>query len=147
MASLAGLIPLPASTAYVGAKHAVVGMSLALRHEARRHGVSVSVVCPAVVDTSIFDESRSRYVNFEVNKVLAIRRGVVLSAEDCAKKMLAGVRRNRAIILPGPARWLWLAHRYFPFLTTWMVRGMMRSLLGAHRSAASLDGGQHSVDS
>jgi len=132
VASLAGLIPLPASTAYVGAKHAVVGLSQSLRLEARRHGVSVSVVCPAAVETPIFDESRSRYVNFDAEKIMAARPGGVLTADACAKKILAGVRRNRAIITPGPARILWLMHRFFPALTQWMMNRMVRSLEEAH---------------
>jgi NAD(P)-dependent dehydrogenase (short-subunit alcohol dehydrogenase family) len=53
VASMAGLVPLPASAAYCAAKSAVVGLSAALRLDAARHGVGVSVVCPGVVSTGM----------------------------------------------------------------------------------------------
>ena len=53
--SLAGLLPFPMGTPYAASKHAVVGLSLSLRVEARAYGVRVSVVCPGVIDTPILD--------------------------------------------------------------------------------------------
>ena len=43
-------------TSYVMTKHAVVGLSLALRSEAAAHGVGVTAVCPSAVDTPILDK-------------------------------------------------------------------------------------------
>ena len=43
-------------TSYVMTKHAVVGLSLALRSEAAANGVGVTVVCPSAVDTPILDK-------------------------------------------------------------------------------------------
>ena len=45
-ASAAGLVPAAAEGAYAATKHAVVGLSMALRVEAEAFGVKVSVVCP-----------------------------------------------------------------------------------------------------
>lgn len=53
MASLAGLLPIPAMIPYSAVKSAVVTLGRALRVEARRHGVQVSVVCPAFVATPL----------------------------------------------------------------------------------------------
>jgi NAD(P)-dependent dehydrogenase (short-subunit alcohol dehydrogenase family) len=53
-ASTAGVLPVARSVAYATTKHAVVGLSVSLREEARRHGVNVSVVIPGLVDTNIF---------------------------------------------------------------------------------------------
>lgn len=130
VASLAGLIPLPASTVYVAAKHAVVGLSRALRLEARRAGVHVSVVCPAAVDTAIFD--RAAYINFDVDKVLAARPPGIQSADSCARQILRGIRRNRATIVPGPARPMWWLYRLVPGLWERMARRVSRSLEAAH---------------
>ena len=47
----AGLI-----TSYVMTKHAVVGLSLALRSEAADKGVGVTVVCPSAVETPILEK-------------------------------------------------------------------------------------------
>lgn len=55
-ASMAGLTAAGQVTSYVMTKHAVVGMSLALRSESVARGVSVLVVCPAAVETPILDK-------------------------------------------------------------------------------------------
>ena len=54
-ASGAGLVGLPFVAAYSATKHAVVGLSSALRPEAALHGVRVSALCPGAVETPILD--------------------------------------------------------------------------------------------
>ncbi len=51
--STAGLLGFPNIASYVAAKHAVVGLSQSTWHELRKTDVSVSVLCPGVVDTNI----------------------------------------------------------------------------------------------
>jgi NAD(P)-dependent dehydrogenase (short-subunit alcohol dehydrogenase family) len=61
--SVAGLFPHPFNGPYTATKHAVVGLSKALRHElAMRTGsrVGVTVVCPGRVKTSIIDNLSRR---------------------------------------------------------------------------------------
>jgi short-subunit dehydrogenase len=53
MASQAGKYGLSGGATYCATKHAVVGLSEALRAELRGSGVEVSVVMPAVVDTEL----------------------------------------------------------------------------------------------
>ncbi len=55
-ASMAGLAAAGQLTSYVMTKHAVVGLSMALRSEAAAHGVGVLAVCPAAVETPILDK-------------------------------------------------------------------------------------------
>ncbi|MFT7773610.1 SDR family NAD(P)-dependent oxidoreductase [Roseateles sp.] len=54
-ASAAGLVTIPAASAYVASKHAVVGLSETLYRElvATKSGVGMSVLCPALVKTNI----------------------------------------------------------------------------------------------
>jgi NAD(P)-dependent dehydrogenase (short-subunit alcohol dehydrogenase family) len=52
MASMAGKLGYPFNSAYVAAKHAVVGFTHALRMELAETGIHASVVCPAGVLTS-----------------------------------------------------------------------------------------------
>ena len=52
-ASMAGLVASPGAASYTASKHAVVALSKALRVEAERHGVQVSVLCPGVIRTPI----------------------------------------------------------------------------------------------
>ena len=56
-ASIAGLIAPAFLTPYAATKHAVVGLSMALRQEAKAHNVGVTVVCPGWTDTPILDST------------------------------------------------------------------------------------------
>ena len=55
-ASMAGLTAAGQITSYVMTKHAIVGLSLALRSEAAAHGVGVLAVCPSAVETPLLDK-------------------------------------------------------------------------------------------
>ena len=55
-ASMAGLTAAGQITSYVMTKHAIVGLSLALRSEAVSPGVGVLAVCPGAVETPILDK-------------------------------------------------------------------------------------------
>ncbi|BBY27768.1 SDR family oxidoreductase [Mycolicibacterium sediminis] len=53
IASMSGMIPVPGQVVYVGAKFAVVGLSVALADEMAPHGVEVSVVMPPFTNTAL----------------------------------------------------------------------------------------------
>jgi NAD(P)-dependent dehydrogenase (short-subunit alcohol dehydrogenase family) len=53
VASSAGKVGVPGIATYSGTKHAVVGLSEAVRHELRGSGVEVSVVMPVLVNTAL----------------------------------------------------------------------------------------------
>jgi len=115
-ASAAGLIPVPGNIAYSATKHAVVGLSLGLRAEARPHGVRVSVVCPGVIRTPIVQAAK--IVGPTREAVLADPRIRLYSPDRLAAAVLRGVRRNRAIIPFTPEfRLMWLLHRVSPRIT------------------------------
>ncbi len=59
-ASAAGLISPLALGAYAASKHAVVGLAAVLRDELAPAGVGVSVVCPGVVRSRLFESERNR---------------------------------------------------------------------------------------
>jgi len=59
-ASAAGLISAPSLGAYTATKHAVVGIAAVLRDELAATGVGVSVLCPGLVRTRIFESERNR---------------------------------------------------------------------------------------
>ena len=59
-ASMAGLIPLAGFGAYVASKYAVVGLSEVLQQELAGSRIGVSILCPGVVDTRIFNSERNR---------------------------------------------------------------------------------------
>jgi NAD(P)-dependent dehydrogenase (short-subunit alcohol dehydrogenase family) len=121
-ASLAGLIASPLLAPYSATKHAVVGLSLALRAEAAAYGVGVTAVCPGFVDTPILDggpadlpptrlSSRSR----EMANRFAMGR--LYPPDRLARDVLAGVERNRALVVaPAQARLAWRLNRLAPRL-------------------------------
>lgn len=57
VASTAGKVGYPYVSAYVAAKHAVVGFTRALAMETAEQGVTVNAVCPSFVDTPMLRES------------------------------------------------------------------------------------------
>ena len=59
-ASLAGHFAIPGLGIYTATKYAVVGISETLRADLKQHDIGVSVLCPGVVNTNIFDSGRNR---------------------------------------------------------------------------------------
>ena len=97
-ASIAGLAPLPLSAAYAMTKHAVVGMSLTMRSEAEWYGVKLSVACPGFIATHLFDNGVGLgKLPFRETTATGVR--LAIPPERAAKLMLAGVRRNQAVIV------------------------------------------------
>jgi len=59
-ASIAGVTDTPTLAPYGVSKHAVVGLAAALRRELAGSGVGVSVLCPGLIRTRIFESERNR---------------------------------------------------------------------------------------
>jgi NAD(P)-dependent dehydrogenase (short-subunit alcohol dehydrogenase family) len=118
-ASLAGLVPAPMMLPYTTTKHAVVGMSMALRAEAAGRGVRVSVICPGFVDTPLLDNANPGLPATKAGgraRELAVRtQGRLYSAEALARDVLRGADRNQALIVaPASGRAIWRAARLSP---------------------------------
>ena len=64
-ASMAGHIVVPGLGVYTTTKFAVVGLSESMLPDLLPHNIGVSVLCPGVVDTNIFDAERNRPEKFE----------------------------------------------------------------------------------
>ena len=87
-ASLAGLIPAPSMLPYTTTKHAVVGLSTALRAEAAALGIRVSVLCPGFVDTPLLDsmyEAPASFGGSSVRSRVRMLQPRFLTAEHTAK--------------------------------------------------------------
>lgn len=125
-ASIAGLIAPPTMTAYAAAKHGVVGLSLALRTEARGLGVKVSAICPGVVGTELVDTIELLNVNrADINELT--HKLLILDVDRAARMVLKGVLKNRAIIaIPFSSRLLWWVFRIHPVLVAPLLNKMLR---------------------
>lgn len=121
-ASMGGLMAAGLLTSYVATKHAVVGLSLALRSEAAAHGIGVTVVCPAAVETPMLDKGeigRVRGRDYYL-KGQGIRRP--LDPDDLAGQVLAAVAANRSMVVaPRQARLAWRVGRLAPRFTQRMA--------------------------
>jgi len=133
-ASLAGLVAPAIMTPYTATKHAVVGLSLALRAERASRGVRVSALCPSFVQTPLLDN-----INPGLPPTTASRRSRarirrlqprIYPAERLARDVVRGMARNRALIIaPGHARVLARIARHLPAAALAMNRLAVRGYL------------------
>ena len=95
ISSAAGLFPVPAMGIYGATKYALVGLSHEMRNEGAALGVKVSVACPTIVDTPLYETAL--YNNMDKRRILQSRRKLQ-TAEVAADKILKGIQRNQATI-------------------------------------------------
>ena len=135
-ASGAGLSPAPLTVVYSMTKHAVVGLSLGLRPEAKRHGVGVSVLCPGAVDTPILDSHPPADLPPRDDEPLLARDYMKrvgmkpMPPERFAEAALDGIERGKAVITGDPkVHALWLMQRASPALVERMGGVLIRRVL------------------
>ncbi|MGU3500242.1 SDR family NAD(P)-dependent oxidoreductase [Mycobacterium sp. C31M] len=116
-ASMAGLAAAGQITSYVMTKHAVVGLSLALRSEAAGRGVGVLAICPTAVETPILDKgSVGGFVGRDFYR-MGQRNTTFASADELAADTLRAIERNKALLVwPRQARTAWRFARFAPGL-------------------------------
>ncbi len=94
-------LPHTHSGLYTASKHAVLGMSDALRNELPDH-VGVSVLCPGIVETSLWRSSERRAEQFggstESNPAGSAVMAEGMPAEEVAQRLIQGVRDEHFII-------------------------------------------------
>lgn len=108
IASLAGKFTITPNAIYCGAKHGVVGLSGALRHELKRFNIQVSVVCPGRVNTNFCDH--------ETFKKRAARpeTSVNTPIEKMSKEIIKVIDRPRTLkFIPG-----------YWSVVSWMINSM-----------------------
>lgn len=124
ISSLGGLVPFPVKAPYSTTKHAVMGLSTTLRAEAAGLGVKVSVACPGLVATNIWNKTKILKVsNQEMLNIIKLK---MLGADSAARLILKGVAKNKGIItFPFHARLAWWLYRLWPPLLAPMGWYMM----------------------
>ena len=121
LSSVEGVLPFPGTVAYVGTKHAVFGLSESLLVEAVDTGVDITIICPAYIKTPMFEESEAVNTTLDTfKKSFIVRLFYILSAitpDTCARLMLKGVAKKKAIVFTPKIGWLfWLNYRTWPTL-------------------------------
>ena len=119
-ASMSGLVASPGSVSYTATKYAVVGISKALRVEAERHGVQVSVLCPGAIRTPALTGGKfGRIPSISDEELLkSWERLRPMAPEKFAERALRAVLRGDAIIVV-PTWWkaFWYLERLSPALS------------------------------
>jgi NAD(P)-dependent dehydrogenase (short-subunit alcohol dehydrogenase family) len=69
-----GLPALGPTSVYTASKHAVLGLSDALRRDLKESGIAVSILCPGLVQTDIYDSYRNRPADFGGEKRISEKR-------------------------------------------------------------------------
>jgi NAD(P)-dependent dehydrogenase (short-subunit alcohol dehydrogenase family) len=133
-ASFAGVFPWPTTIAYTASKHAIVGMSTALRAELADTGIQVSVLCPGTVLTPMIEKGASpeRWVGtYSAEKLEAFFQGAHGMAPDVfSKKALDRIAKNKAVIvLPAIYKMLWWINRVSPTLAIGLSQKIHNAIL------------------
>jgi NAD(P)-dependent dehydrogenase (short-subunit alcohol dehydrogenase family) len=141
-ASLGGLMAAGLLTSYVMSKHAVVGLSLALRSEAAAFGVGVTAVCPSAVDTPILD--KGAVGRFHGRDYFLKGQGVrrPLDPDVLAAQVLEAVVANKPLLVtPRTARIAWRIGRLSPSLVSWSSIRFVARQRKLQAKRAARDGG------
>ncbi|NRA32942.1 MAG: SDR family NAD(P)-dependent oxidoreductase [Polyangiaceae bacterium] len=102
VSSLAGIVPMPMLSAYCASKFAVRGFSDCIRTELKEHGIRVTTIHPGAVNTGIAASavvSDKRMAGKEPPKGTMDK--YVRGPEHAAKKIVAGIERNKDRVLIG----------------------------------------------
>jgi 3-oxoacyl-[acyl-carrier protein] reductase len=115
ISSLAGIAPVPGIALYSASKFAVRGFSLAAAHEYAPFGVTISVVCPDLVKTPMYDlelqyREETALVFSGSKKVLTPERVVaeILSVMKTKKREVT-IPTSRGLLARLAGAWPWLA--------------------------------------
>ncbi len=110
-ASMAGLQVnpnIPGIGAYAMTKHGVIALSEALAMELQGTNIGISVLCPAQVDTTLYDSGRRRPARFggsyqraDLNEARA-RSATGLSADAVGEHVVHAIRTNEYFIFTHP---------------------------------------------
>ncbi len=111
-ASMAALLPSAAAGIYTASKYAVRGLSEALRLTLYQYNIGVSVFCPGLIDSTIYQSEKVRPANLsspentaksqKTMDILPAVHKVGMSPEEVGEKVLAGIRRNDMYIFSHP---------------------------------------------
>ena len=104
IASLAGLVGLPASSVYAATKAAVIIFSDSLRREVKSRGIHVTAFCPGFVATNF----SPRLKKIAEGRPAATRLPGVMRVDYVADRIADVLRHPRRRVIV-PASWGWLA--------------------------------------
>lgn len=111
-ASMAAFLPSPAVGIYTAAKFGVRGLSEALRLSLYKHNIGVSVFCPGLINSKIYESEKVRPSRLSspgntaksqimMDKLPEIHKAG-MEIEEVGEKVLAGIKKNSMYIFSHP---------------------------------------------
>lgn len=118
MSSIAGFLTWPGATAYTAARWAMRGFNAGLRADLHGTRVRTMLTVFARVDSAFWEHNPG-----SAEKIPGAQRMIpVLSAEQAARAIIHGLRRDRRFVAAPPMLPVVLALNYlFPQITRWLV--------------------------
>lgn len=137
IASVAGLVGFPYTAAYSTMKFAVVGLSEVLSAELYSKGITVTVVCPGMVQSNLIADGVLRLPGRWPQIVDRAYASFATRPEWLARQILTAVERRRAVVVPSLAlAQLWRVKRWSGRLYDELARELTRGLVRAGRRGA-----------
>jgi NAD(P)-dependent dehydrogenase (short-subunit alcohol dehydrogenase family) len=111
-ASMAAFLPSPAAGIYTAAKFGVLGLSVSLRLSIYQYNIGVSVFCPGLINSTIYESEKIRPSQFASPENTAKSQRFMdilpeihragMDPDEIGEKVLAGIRRNATYIFSHP---------------------------------------------
>lgn len=122
VASTAAFQPGPKMAVYFASKAYVLSFSEALREEVKQYGVTVSCLCPGSTKTEFQKQAASEGI------LGSLREKVMMDAKTVASIAYNGLRKDKAIIIPGfKNKMLIILERFLPrFIVRSIVAKIMK---------------------
>jgi 3-oxoacyl-[acyl-carrier protein] reductase len=129
LASMAGIAPVPGMSIYSASKFALRGYSLAIAHELKQYGISMTVICPSGADTPMVTPYKHK------PQAAFIFIAPLLTAEQVVHAVVdrALVKRPMEIAVPRPRALLAKFAGSFPSVAALLVGSITRT--GLHNQS------------
>jgi NAD(P)-dependent dehydrogenase (short-subunit alcohol dehydrogenase family) len=111
-ASMAAFLPSALAGIYTASKYGVRGLSEALRLSLYEHNIGVSVFCPGLINSAIYESEKVRPLQFASPEITAKSQQTMdilpeihkagMAPEEVGEKVLDGIRRNDLYIFSHP---------------------------------------------
>jgi short-subunit dehydrogenase len=126
VSSMCGRRGMPAWSEYSASKHALVGLSEALRGEYARFGIDVLLVLPGLTASGLWGGLLRNEGRYPIDYRRALR------PEQTAAGTLDALRRNRReTVLGRDARWILFFHHWCPWLVNRLLARKVKQLYAA----------------
>jgi short-subunit dehydrogenase len=121
ISSIAGKFGFYLRSSYSAAKHALHGFFESLRLETEGFGIKTILVCPGKIKTNV--SLNAVTANGKTHNKMDVSHENAMSADECARRIIKGIRNNKEEIFIGGKEILMInIRRFFPRLFSKLLR-------------------------